>query len=91
MGATCPGFRGKAVRDLSLPRYDVRHRSDAAFHYRCNWWAVAAGDPTEPGPHLKWSGTSLHRVRKSWLLRVTSRPAGLSIEEVAGEEPRGDE
>src|SRR4051812_31225422 len=80
--------------ELAVPRLPgdrVKCARVFETYYRCNWWAAAVGDRTGNGPHLEWSATSLHRVRKSRFLRVTAGTAGLSIEEVAGEESRGGE
>jgi len=80
--------------ELAVPRLPgdrVKCARVFETYYRCNWWAAVAGDRVGDGPQLEWSGTSLHRVRKSRFLRVTVRTVGLSIEEVAGEEPRGAE
>ena len=80
--------------ELAVPRLPgdrVKCARVFETYYRCNWWSAAAGEAGGDGSHPGWSPTSLHRVRKSRFLRVTSGTTGLSMEEVAGEEPRGGE
>ena len=89
-----PGEDLSRAVELAVPRLPgdrVRCARVFETYYRCNWWSAAAGEADRDGAQPEWSQTSLHRVRKSRFLRVTARSGGLSIEEVAGEEPRGGE
>jgi hypothetical protein len=67
------------------PRDRVRCVRVFEEYYRCNWWAPTAGAETAPQPEWVW--TALHRVRKSRFLRARITPAGLSIQDVAGDLP----
>jgi hypothetical protein len=76
--------------ELAVPRLaGDRVRCARVFdtYYRCNWWSPAAGTVGTSGPQPEWSATSLHQIRKSRFLRVTHGADGLSVAEVAGEEP----
>ena len=68
-----------------LPRDRVRCVRVFEDYYRCNWWAPARDGAA--GPQPEWVWTALHRVRKSRFLRARITPAGLTIQDVAGDLP----
>ena len=67
------------------PRDRVRCVRVFEEYYRCNWWAPTPGAEATLQPEWVWM--TLHRVRKSRFLRARITPAGLTIQDVAGDLP----
>ena len=91
--AVAPATPPKGPADLSreveraVPREPQdRVRCSRVFgdRYRCNWWAPADGEAA-PRQMAAWAVTAMHRVRKSRFLRVTSRGAKLTVEDLGGD------